>query len=224
MAAQGTESLIRETLYGGASNEELTQEQKTTISSLSTLAAGLSGSLVGKDALNAVAAAQVGKNTVENNHLSDLERADLTTKRRAYTANCLGVTSDECAGMATDIKALLKKGGSTLMVDRFEATDFVPTMESKVSPGQVVICAISGNGYCVAQNDVIKTSQGNEWSLKPASDTQAKAAQAYKTSSEQQQADILKEHSDEMYTAGCGGMGRSALAARLGWPSAAQAR
>ncbi|MFL1418953.1 hemagglutinin repeat-containing protein [Pseudomonas fildesensis] len=70
VAAEKTAQLIKESLYGGVSNENLSEGQKQTISSLSTLAAGLSGSLVGKDALNAVAAAQVGKNAVENNYLS----------------------------------------------------------------------------------------------------------------------------------------------------------
>ncbi|WDU62109.1 hemagglutinin repeat-containing protein [Pseudomonas poae] len=70
VVAEKTAQLIKEKLYGDVSNEHLTQEQKQTISSLSTLAAGLSGSVVGKDALNAVAAAQVGKNAVENNYLS----------------------------------------------------------------------------------------------------------------------------------------------------------
>ncbi len=71
VVAEKTAQLIKEKLYGDVSNEHLTQEQKQTISSLSTLAAGLSGSVVGKDALNAVAAAQVGKNAVENNLLAN---------------------------------------------------------------------------------------------------------------------------------------------------------
>ncbi|WP_460062192.1 hemagglutinin repeat-containing protein [Pseudomonas sp. H2_H09] len=77
VAAEKTAQLIKESLYGGVSNENLSEAQKQTISSLSTLAAGLSGSLVGKDALNAVAAAQVGKNAVENNQLSAKDVVDL---------------------------------------------------------------------------------------------------------------------------------------------------
>ncbi|SFS29031.1 hemagglutinin repeat-containing protein [Pseudomonas sp. NFACC42-2] len=91
VVAEKTAQLIKETLYGDVSNENLTQEQKQTISSLSTLAAGLSGSLVGKDALNAVAAAQVGKNAVENNLLSPaneslLQKARDAIKRNKYTS------------------------------------------------------------------------------------------------------------------------------------------
>ncbi|WP_339428485.1 cytidine deaminase-like fold-containing protein [Pseudomonas sp. RA_105y_Pfl1_P41] len=70
VAAEETARLIKENLYGDVSNENLTQAQKQTISSLATLAGGLSGSLSGKGALDAVAAAQVGKNAVENNYLS----------------------------------------------------------------------------------------------------------------------------------------------------------
>ena len=87
VAAEATARLIRSELYGNVSNDDLTAEQKQTISALSTLAAGISGSAVGKDALSAVAAAQVGKNAVENNFLSskdvlnlhkELEAADKT--------------------------------------------------------------------------------------------------------------------------------------------------
>ncbi|MBP5076373.1 hemagglutinin repeat-containing protein [Pseudomonas chlororaphis] len=93
VAAEVTAKLIRSQLYGGVSNEELTPEQKQTISALSTLAAGIAGSAVGKDALNAVAAAQVGKNAVENNYLSVREaqkKKDLLAKERQGT-----ITSEE---------------------------------------------------------------------------------------------------------------------------------
>lgn len=70
LAAEETARLIKENLYGNVSSDNLTPAQKQTISSLSTLAAGLSGSLSGKGALDAVAAAQTGKNAVENNYLS----------------------------------------------------------------------------------------------------------------------------------------------------------
>ncbi|MBT2375601.1 hemagglutinin repeat-containing protein, partial [Pseudomonas fluorescens] len=75
VAAEATARLIRDQLYGNVSNDDLTSEQKQTISALSTLAAGIAGSAVGKDALSAVAAAQVGKNAVENNALSDIAEA-----------------------------------------------------------------------------------------------------------------------------------------------------
>ncbi|RMT66108.1 hypothetical protein ALP43_02158 [Pseudomonas azotoformans] len=80
VAAEATARLIRSELYGNVSNDDLTAEQKQTISALSTLAAGVAGSAVGKDALSAVAAAQVGKNAVENNQLSAKDVVGLQTE------------------------------------------------------------------------------------------------------------------------------------------------
>lgn len=90
VAAEGTARLIKESLYGDVSNDNLSEGQKQTISSLATLAGGLSGSLTGKGALDAVAAAQVGKNAVENNLLSPsdeslLQKARDSFKRNKYT-------------------------------------------------------------------------------------------------------------------------------------------
>ena len=219
VAAQETERLIREHLYGGASNESLTPEQKATISSLSTLAAGVSGSLVGKDALNAVAAAQVGKNAVENNHLTILEKAHLDTLKTEFKKSCLGVASTACTSMADDINALLKKGASTLMVDRFEATDFIPGSVQTVTPGQIVMCGISGNGYCIATNKPVKTAQGDEWVLQPATEVQAQLGKDYQEALKTGQTEFFKEKSKELFTAGCGGMGPSGILCQ-GWMAA----
>ena len=219
VAAQETERLIREHLYGGASNESLTPEQKATISSLSTLAAGVSGSLVGKDALNAVAAAQVGKNAVENNHLTILEKAHLDTLKTEFKKSCLGVASTACTSMADDINALLKKGASTLMVDRFVATDFIPGSVQTVTPGQIVMCGISGNGYCIATNKPVKTAQGDEWVLQPATEVQAQLGKDYQEALKTGQTEFFKEKSKELFTAGCGGMGPSGILCQ-GWMAA----
>ncbi|HBM3226844.1 TPA: hemagglutinin repeat-containing protein [Klebsiella oxytoca] len=56
--------------YPDVKTEELSDEQKSTISALSTLAAGLMGGLSGGSSGDAVAGAQAGKNAVENNSLS----------------------------------------------------------------------------------------------------------------------------------------------------------
>ncbi|MBA6178114.1 VENN motif pre-toxin domain-containing protein, partial [Klebsiella variicola] len=50
--------------YPGVKTEELSEEQKSTISALSTLAAGLMGGLSGGSSADAVAGAQAGKNAV----------------------------------------------------------------------------------------------------------------------------------------------------------------
>ncbi|WP_387493444.1 VENN motif pre-toxin domain-containing protein, partial [Photorhabdus sp. RM96S] len=58
-------------LYGdGAKVSELTEEQKQTISTLSTLAAGLAGGIAGDSTVSALTGAQAGKNAIENNYLS----------------------------------------------------------------------------------------------------------------------------------------------------------
>ncbi|WP_317987496.1 VENN motif pre-toxin domain-containing protein, partial [Photorhabdus antumapuensis] len=49
---------------------DLSEEEKQTISTLSTLAAGLAGGIAGDSTGNAVTGAQAGKNAVENNYLS----------------------------------------------------------------------------------------------------------------------------------------------------------
>lgn len=67
--------LITKQLYGGVEPQDLTEEQKQTVSALSTLASGLAGAVVGGDAANAVAGAQGGRNAVENNFLSDERKA-----------------------------------------------------------------------------------------------------------------------------------------------------
>ncbi len=60
--------MIATEMYG-KSADELDETQKQTVSALATLAAGLSGGLVGDSSASAVAGAQAGKTTVENNFL-----------------------------------------------------------------------------------------------------------------------------------------------------------
>lgn len=63
---------IAQEMYPGVKRGDLTEEQRQTISSLSTLAAGLAGGLTGDSSANIVAGAQAGKNAVENNFLLSL--------------------------------------------------------------------------------------------------------------------------------------------------------
>ncbi|MEN4890618.1 VENN motif pre-toxin domain-containing protein [Erwinia billingiae] len=56
--------------YYGKPASELTESERQTVSALATLAAGLSGGLIGDSSADAVSAAQSGKTTVENNLLS----------------------------------------------------------------------------------------------------------------------------------------------------------
>jgi len=54
---------IAQQLYPGIKREDLSEEQKQTISALGTLAAGLTGGIVGNSTADAVVGAQAGKNT-----------------------------------------------------------------------------------------------------------------------------------------------------------------
>ncbi|ALX95979.1 hypothetical protein AV650_21630 [Serratia fonticola] len=73
---------IAQQLYPGVNREDLTEEQRQTISALGTLAAGLVGGVVGDSSADAVAGGQAGKNAVENNSLSG-DQARETVKQVA---------------------------------------------------------------------------------------------------------------------------------------------
>ncbi|MFS7252086.1 hemagglutinin repeat-containing protein [Rahnella rivi] len=60
---------IAQQLYPNIKREDLTEEQRQTISALGTMAAGLAGGLTGDSSADAVAGAQAGKNALENNSL-----------------------------------------------------------------------------------------------------------------------------------------------------------
>jgi len=73
---------IAQQLYPGVKRNDLSEEQRQTISALGTLAAGLAGGVVGDSTADAVAGAQAGKNAVENNSLSG-DSARATAKQAA---------------------------------------------------------------------------------------------------------------------------------------------
>ncbi|HHY6939529.1 TPA: TNT domain-containing protein [Yersinia enterocolitica] len=67
---------IVQQMYPGINREDLTEEQRQTISALGTLASGLAGGLAGGSTADAAAGAQAGKNALENNYLSNQQRSD----------------------------------------------------------------------------------------------------------------------------------------------------
>ncbi|WP_247595476.1 hemagglutinin repeat-containing protein [Brenneria roseae] len=72
IGAAGGELLARvimETQYPGKKVEDLTEEEKQSVSALSTLAAGLASGLATGDTASAASGAQAGRNAVENNFL-----------------------------------------------------------------------------------------------------------------------------------------------------------
>ncbi|EPH1427530.1 hemagglutinin repeat-containing protein [Klebsiella aerogenes] len=83
--------------YPDVKTEELSDEQKSTISALSTLAAGLMGGLSGGSSADAVAGAQAGKNAVENNYLSSTEARQLDKEL------------SDCKASGNDCKSVVEK-------------------------------------------------------------------------------------------------------------------
>ena len=73
---------IAQQLYPGVKRNDLSEEQRQTISALGTLAAGLAGGVVGDSTADVVAGAQAGKNALEFNSLSG-DKARETAKQVA---------------------------------------------------------------------------------------------------------------------------------------------
>ncbi|HHL2559131.1 TPA: VENN motif pre-toxin domain-containing protein [Yersinia enterocolitica] len=117
---------IAQQMYPGINREDLTEEQRQTISALGTLASGLAGGLAGGSTADAVAGAQAGKNAVENNALGEIvdqkvsgvaqaEKYQNAQKQIEATVeefkaqNCAGISADACsAKMQANSDELLK--------------------------------------------------------------------------------------------------------------------
>ena len=81
---------LAEKLYGADTPEniaKLSEEQKQSLSALSTLAAGLAGGVTGDSTANALAGAQAGKNAVENNFLGQGSPQKYTDKYKECNGN-----------------------------------------------------------------------------------------------------------------------------------------
>ncbi|ENQ0549418.1 VENN motif pre-toxin domain-containing protein, partial [Escherichia coli] len=87
--------MIATQMYGKPVSE-LSEAEKQTVSTLATVAAGLAGGLVGDSGASAVAGAQSGKTTVENNALSELVPPRVQQDASlAFDLSGKGVTNDE---------------------------------------------------------------------------------------------------------------------------------
>ena len=86
--------------YPGKTANDLTEEEKQSVSALSTLASGLISGLAGNSTASAASGAQSGRNAVENNYLSD---KDITTFTEKY-ANAK--TDEEREQLVADLKNL----------------------------------------------------------------------------------------------------------------------
>ncbi|EFJ5374692.1 filamentous hemagglutinin, partial [Escherichia coli] len=95
-AATGEVVGIIATQMYGKPVSELSETEKQMVSTLATVAAGLAGGLVGDSGASAVAGAQSGKTTVENNALSELVPPRVQQDASlAFDLSGKGVTNDE---------------------------------------------------------------------------------------------------------------------------------
>lgn len=194
----------------------LTESEKQTISALSTLAGGLAGGLAAGGLNNAIAAAGTAKNAVENNHLNPIEDASLEIMRKEYNSSCVGVSSDECTKLKADIEALFKKAQSILKDETISlASD--ATWDSKLDhkPGDIVMCKTSYTSFCVVTDQFVKTADGNEWYLKPATVEQALEGRANQEKMASDLKASLKQFADDSFSEGCGGMGLIGIGCQL---------
>nr|WP_222422327.1 VENN motif pre-toxin domain-containing protein [Yersinia mollaretii] len=138
-AGAATAELMAPTIIAamGWDKDNLSEDQKQTVSALATLAAGLAGGLTGDSTADTVAGAQVGKNAVENNALNSSDEkqrqdakwslpylegekkaqaekliTDLDAKDKAFDAAldsaCKGLSSAACQGMRQELAAMGK--------------------------------------------------------------------------------------------------------------------
>ena len=127
---------IAQQMYPGVKREDLTEEQRQTISALGTLAAGLAGGVAGDGTAGAVEGAQAGRNAVENNSLGDIAQAQSEGKtldqkageyveaenERYKKANCGGMSAEACSvKMYVERREALKDTVS-------QGADFVPVV------------------------------------------------------------------------------------------------
>ncbi|WP_406640477.1 hemagglutinin repeat-containing protein [Pectobacterium brasiliense] len=109
--------------YPGKTANDLTEEEKQSVSALSTLASGLVSGLAGNSTASAASGAQSGRNAVENNALANVLAAAEKSKpgtinkyevdKQAEIAKaCSGGTPISCQTMAATAGTLIMGGGT----------------------------------------------------------------------------------------------------------------
>ncbi|WP_326489299.1 hemagglutinin repeat-containing protein [Pectobacterium versatile] len=117
-------------VYPGKTTNDLTEEEKQSVSALSTLASGLVSGLASNSTASAASGAQSGRNAVENNYLSAKEAEKKTALERKEKAGTL--TTDEAKELA-DTRQLDK--------DRDQAIRDICTQGNKSGAGCSVLVA-----------------------------------------------------------------------------------
>ena len=125
---------IAQQLYPDIKREDLTEEQRQTISSLSTLAAGLAGGLTGDSSADAVAGAQAGKNSSENNNLAVI---------RTGAAACAEIPACSKAIVDIGLGALVGVGVATSAIEELSGSQKTNVMLAAMSGDQNLIDNLS---------------------------------------------------------------------------------
>ncbi|WP_269802025.1 VENN motif pre-toxin domain-containing protein [Pectobacterium versatile] len=125
--------------YPGKTANDLTEEEKQSVSALSTLASGLVSGLASNSTASAASGAQSGRNAVENNALSDIVENKVSgiSQEEKYqsaqkqlvamveefkTQNCAGLSAEACSTKISEHRNELLKGAAGFGVD------FVPVV------------------------------------------------------------------------------------------------
>ncbi|QTF10776.1 VENN motif pre-toxin domain-containing protein [Brenneria izadpanahii] len=98
-----------ENQYPGKKTEDLTEEEKQSVSALATLAAGLASGLATGDTASAASGAQAGRNAVENNYLSFDEARAFDKEMTACR-----VSGDDCNAVISKYDTLNKENREEL--------------------------------------------------------------------------------------------------------------
>ncbi|MBX9495253.1 hemagglutinin repeat-containing protein, partial [Yersinia enterocolitica] len=125
---------IAQKMYPGINREDLTEEQRQTISALGTLAAGLAGGVVGNSTADAVAGAQAGKNALENNNLAIL---------RTGAAACAEIAVCSKAVIDLGFGALIGVGVATSAIEELSGVQKTNVMLAAMSGDQEQIDKLS---------------------------------------------------------------------------------
>ncbi len=131
-AAMG--EFIAQQLYPNIKREDLTEEQRQTISSLSMLAADLAGGLTGDSSADAVAGGQTGKTAAENNNLAIL---------RTGAAACAEIAVCSKAVIDLGLGALIGVGVATSAIEELSGSQKTNVMLAAVSGDQNLIDNLS---------------------------------------------------------------------------------
>ncbi|KAA5926863.1 hypothetical protein F3I58_18550 [Pantoea sp. VH_4] len=176
---------IAQQMYPGVKREDLSEEQRQTISALGTLAAGLAGGVVGDSMADAVAGAQAGQNALEFNSLSG-DQARATAKQAAESLkyqvreklgegttssiangiiNALADTGDAALGGADYAADAAMALASCATGDSYCGTALNDLAGKNQAVADSVKALMSSDNWSAVKDTVVQASEGNQAAL-----------------------------------------------------------